>query len=119
MLLVDYTKDITGQVRAIAPEGVDAVLHLAGDLAELTALARDGGVVASLLAVPEAPEGRGLRTAMVMSDPAPDKLSALAGQVAAGQLTVPVTATYDLEQAPDAFAAFAAGTLGKIAVTVS
>jgi NADPH:quinone reductase-like Zn-dependent oxidoreductase len=118
VLLIDYTQDITGQVRAIAPEGVDAVLHLAGDLAELTTLARDGGAVASTLAAPEAPEGRGLRTAMVMSDPTPDKLAMLAGQVAAGQLTVPVTATYDLDQVPDAFAAFAAGTLGKIALTI-
>jgi NADPH-dependent curcumin reductase CurA len=28
---VDYTGDLKGQVRAVAPEGVDVVLHLAGD----------------------------------------------------------------------------------------
>ncbi|WP_198678346.1 zinc-binding dehydrogenase [Streptomyces sp. Go-475] len=54
--VIDYTQDVTAQVRAIAPDGVDAVLHLAGDLAELTALTRDGGAVASALTVPEASE---------------------------------------------------------------
>jgi NADPH:quinone reductase-like Zn-dependent oxidoreductase len=116
--VIDYAGDVTGQVRAHAPDGVDAVLHLAGDLAQLTALARDGGAVASLLGVPEAPEGRVLRTAMIMANPARETLSALAAQVASGALTVPVTADYTLEQAADAYAAFAAGTLGKIAISV-
>jgi NADPH:quinone reductase-like Zn-dependent oxidoreductase len=58
-VVVDYTGDVSAQVRVHAPGGVDAVLHLAGDLAELTALARDGGAVASLLAVPETPAGCG------------------------------------------------------------
>jgi NADPH:quinone reductase-like Zn-dependent oxidoreductase len=117
--LVDYTQDVTAQVRALAPDGVDAVLHLAGDLAELAALARDGGAVASAIAVPEAPAGRTLRTAMIQSNPTADTLSTLAGQVAAGALSVPVTSVYDLEQAGEAFAAFGAGTVGKIALTVA
>jgi hypothetical protein len=50
---------------------VDAVLHLAGDLAELTALTRDGGAVASALTVPEASEDRKLHTAMIQSNPTP------------------------------------------------
>ena len=29
--VVDFTGDLQAQVRAIAPDGVDAVLHLAGD----------------------------------------------------------------------------------------
>ncbi|MFI6743258.1 NADP-dependent oxidoreductase [Nonomuraea sp. NPDC050451] len=117
--LVDYTQDVTAQVQALAPGGVDAVLHLAGDLAELTALARDGGSVASALGFPEAPEGRTLQTAMVRATPSAETLSALAGQVAAGGLSVPVTSVYDLEQAGEAFTAFGAGTLGKIALTVA
>jgi NADPH:quinone reductase-like Zn-dependent oxidoreductase len=115
---VDYTGDVTAQVRALAPDGVDAVLHLAGDLDELTALVRDGGTVASLLAPPQAPEGRKLRTAMVMADPTGATLSAVAAQVASGALVVPVTSVYPLEQGADAFAAFTAGALGKIAVSV-
>lgn len=117
--MAQYVADGTAQVRAIAPDGVDAVLHLAGDLAELTALTRDGGAVASALTVPEASEDRKLQTAMIRSNPTADTLSALAGQVAAGALTVPVNSEFDLERAPEAFAAFGAGTLGKIAITVA
>ncbi|MFE7931803.1 zinc-binding dehydrogenase [Streptomyces sp. NPDC057456] len=43
--------------------------------------------------------------------------SEVADQAAAGELRVPVTATFPLEQAPEAFDAFSAGTLGKITVT--
>jgi NADPH:quinone reductase-like Zn-dependent oxidoreductase len=118
-IVVDYAGDMSAQVHVHAPEGVDAVLHLAGDLAELTALARNGGAVASLLAAPEAPAGRELRTTMIMANPAGETLSALMALVASGALKVPVTSVYDLEHAPDAYAAFAAGTLGKIAVTTS
>lgn len=114
--LVDYAQDVATQVKELAPEGVDAVLHLAGDLVELAGLARDGGAVVSTLAVPEGPT---LRTAMLMANPTADTLSTLAGQVAAGALSVPVTSVYDLEQAADAFAAFGAGTVGKIALRVA
>ncbi|MEV0640970.1 NADP-dependent oxidoreductase [Streptomyces sp. NPDC050619] len=117
--VIDYTLDVSAQVRAISPDGVDAVLHLAGDMAELTVLARDGGAVASALGVPDAPEHRKLQTAMIRSDPSADTLSTLAGQVAAGALKVSVTSVYDLERAPEAFAAFGAGTVGKIALTVA
>jgi NADPH:quinone reductase-like Zn-dependent oxidoreductase len=117
--LVDYTQDLPAQVRAHAPDGVDAVLHLAGDLAELTALTRDGGAVVSALAAPDAPEGRTLRTAMIMASPSVDTLATLAGHVAAGALSVPVTSVYDLDQAAAAFAAFGAGAVGKIALTVA
>ncbi|MEV5493735.1 zinc-binding dehydrogenase [Streptomyces bobili] len=118
--VIDYTQDVTAQVRAIAPDGVDAVLHLAGDLAEVTALTRDGGAVASALTpVPEASEDRKLQTAVLRSNPTADTLSALAGQVASGALKVPVNSEFDLERAPGAFAAFDRGTLGKIAITIA
>ncbi|MDX3729375.1 NADP-dependent oxidoreductase [Streptomyces caniscabiei] len=120
--VIDYTQDVTAQVRAIAPDGVDAVLHLAGDLTELIALTRDGGAVASALTlapVPEASEDRKLQTAVLRSNPTADTLSTLAGQVASGSLKVPVNSEFDLERAPEAFAAFGRGTLGKIAITVA
>src|SRR4051794_1060186 len=40
---VDYTSDVPAQVREIAPDGVDAVLHLAGDGAALADLLAPGG----------------------------------------------------------------------------
>lgn len=55
----------------------------------------------------------------IMADPNPETLTTLAARAASGALRVPVTATYPLEQAPKAFDDFAAGALGKLAVTCS
>ena len=44
-------------------------------------------------------------------------VGSLAEQVAVGALRVPVTATYPLEQATEAFAAFSAGAPGKIVIS--
>lgn len=33
--VVDFTGDLDAQIRALAPGGVDAILHLAGDSAQL------------------------------------------------------------------------------------
>jgi NADPH:quinone reductase-like Zn-dependent oxidoreductase len=116
--LVDYSGDLPAQVRALAPEGVDAVLHLAGDGVELAGLLRRGGRLASTLGLtPDAVPGVEVTVHTIMADPNQQTLTELATQAAAGALRVPVTATYPLEQAPEAFAAFGAGTLGKIAVT--
>ncbi|MFI7466046.1 NADP-dependent oxidoreductase [Nonomuraea sp. NPDC049646] len=118
--LVDHGGDLPAQVRALAPAGVDAVLHLAGDGAELAGLLRGGGRIASTLGLtPDAVQGAPVTVHTVMADPNPRTLGELAARVASGALRVPISATYPLEQAPEAFAAFRAGTLGKIAVTCS
>ncbi|MGW3690433.1 NADP-dependent oxidoreductase [Streptomyces sp. NPDC005125] len=118
--LVDFTGDLEAQVRALAPGGVDAALHLAGDGAQLAGLLRPGGRIASTLGFgPDAVEGQDITAYSVMADPNPQTLGALATDAASGALRVPVTATYSLEQAPDAFAAFGAGALGKLAITCS
>ncbi|MEU5861923.1 NADP-dependent oxidoreductase [Nonomuraea sp. NPDC047529] len=118
--LVDHGGDVPAQVRALAPAGVDAVLHLAGDGAELAGLLREGGRIASTLGLTQdAVQGAGVTVHTVMADPNPRTLTELAARAAAGALRVPVTATYPLERAPEAFAAFGAGTLGKIAVACS
>jgi NADPH:quinone reductase-like Zn-dependent oxidoreductase len=116
--IVDYSADLEGEVRTIAPAGVDAVAHLAGDETRLVALVRDGGALATTLgALPETPEGRDVKAVSVMADPAPTTLAQLAGLAATGALKVPVTTVYDLERTDAAFAAFVAGTVGKIAIS--
>ncbi|GAA3839668.1 NADP-dependent oxidoreductase [Streptomyces phyllanthi] len=55
----------------------------------------------------------------IMADPNASTLTALAEQVASGELRVPVTATYSLERAAEAFTAFSSGTPGKVAVACS
>jgi NADPH:quinone reductase-like Zn-dependent oxidoreductase len=116
--VVDYTADLATQVRTLAPHGVDAVLHLAGDLAELTALARPGGTVASTITAREAPAGADLHTVMVMANATAENLTTLADHVALGRLRVPVTAIYHLAETPQAYGAFGAGAVGKIALAI-
>lgn len=116
--VVDYTGDLEAQVRRIAPDGVDVVLHLAGDGVRLAGLLGEGGRIASTVGLtPDAVEGVTVHT--VMADPNAQTLTTLAERAASGKLRVPVTTAYPLEQAPEAFAAFSGGTLGKIAVTCS
>ncbi|MFF4835485.1 NADP-dependent oxidoreductase [Streptomyces sp. NPDC001315] len=118
--IVDFTGDLAAQVRALAPEGVDAIVHLAGDGVALAGLLRPGGRIASTLGLTKAAvEGEAVTVHSIMADANAQTLATLAGQAASGALRVPVTATYPLQQADQAFAAFGAGALGKIAVTCS
>jgi NADPH:quinone reductase-like Zn-dependent oxidoreductase len=118
--VVDFTGDLEEQVRAIAPDGVDAVLHLAGDGAQLAALLRPGGQLASARGLTQDDvKGQDVTVHSIMANPDARILTSLAEQVASGALRVPVTTTYPLEQAAEAFAAFGASTPGKIAVSYS
>ncbi|WP_406442803.1 NADP-dependent oxidoreductase [Streptomyces sp. NBC_00631] len=118
--VVDFTGDLKGQVRAIAPEGVDVVLHLAGDGVALAGLLRPGGRLASATGLTQDDvKGHDVTVHTIMATPGPKALTFLAEQVASGALRVPVTATYTLEQATEAFAAFGASTPGKIAISCS
>ncbi|MFE5395981.1 NADP-dependent oxidoreductase [Streptomyces sp. NPDC056568] len=118
--VVDFTGDLAAQVRVLAPEGVDAVLHLASDGAALAGLLKPGGRIASTLGLTQdAVEGQDVTVHSVMADANAQTLTELAGQAASGALRVPVTASFPLERADEAFAAFGAGALGKIAVTCS
>jgi NADPH:quinone reductase-like Zn-dependent oxidoreductase len=115
--VVDFTGNLDAQVRAIAPHGVDAVVHLAGDGDQLAGLLRRGGRFASTVGFN--PDGRPMAFSSVMANATPQTLARLAADAASGVLRVPVTVTYRLEQVGEAFAAFGAGTLGKVAVTCS
>jgi len=117
--VVDHTGDLLAQVRDIAPAGVEAVLHLAGDPATLASLLVPGGRFATLLnAVPDPMPGRSITAASVIADPHPAVLDRLAADVAAGRLTIPEQRTYSLDGVSKAFEDFAAGTLGKLAVRI-
>ncbi|NYV73510.1 NADP-dependent oxidoreductase [Streptomyces sp. UH6] len=117
---VDFTGDLAARVRALAPGGVDVVLHLAGDGVELAGLLKPGGRIPSTLGLTQdAVDGIDVTVHPVMAAPDPKTLSALAAEAASNTVRVPVTATYPLDQVGEAFAAFRAGTLGKIAVSVA
>jgi NADPH:quinone reductase len=118
--VVDRTGDLAAQVRAVAPAGVDAALHLAGDPATLVDLVADGGRFASLLVMDANPfASRGITATAVAAAPTASGLTGLAAAVAGGRLTVPIQRSYPLTRVPEAFADFAAGTVGKLAVQVA
>ncbi|RKN46924.1 NADP-dependent oxidoreductase [Streptomyces hoynatensis] len=111
--VVDRSRELTAQVRRLEPGGVAAVLHLAGDASPLPGLLAPGGRLASTLG----PTAQGARA--VTADPDAATLKRLGEDVAAGRIEVRITRTYSLGEAPTAFTNFAAGTLGKLAVSVA
>ncbi|MEU7871811.1 NADP-dependent oxidoreductase [Dactylosporangium sp. NPDC049140] len=114
--VVDYTGDVEAQIREISPDGVDVVLHFAGDGAALAALLTEKGRLAST-------RGYGAdqhpAATFIMANPTADTLDRLVADVAAGRLSVPVERTYPLAEVPAAFAAFGTGTRGKIVISVA
>ncbi len=116
---VDYTGDLTAAVRELRPDGVQAVIHLAGDGVELAKLLVPGGRIASALGLTsdQLPD-LDVRAISIVASPVTATLEHLAGEVAAGKLTVPVQETYTLAEVPQALADFASGKLGKLAVRV-
>ncbi|AWS48599.1 NADP-dependent oxidoreductase [Streptosporangium sp. 'caverna'] len=118
--IVDYSGDLAAQVRALAPNGVAAALHLAGDGQQIAGLVADGGRLASTLGLTsEALPGRDLTVVAVMANPDEATLTRLAADAVSGAVRVPITTTYPIEQTPQAFADFGAGALGKLAITIT
>ena len=118
--VVDYTLDVPAQVRALAPDGVDVVLHLAGDPSALAGLLSAGGRLASLLGIlPDQFVGREIAATSVIASPDRELVESLAGEITAGRLRIPIQRSYSLDEVSKAFDDFAAGTLGKLSVTIS
>ena len=117
--VADYREDLAGAVRALAPKGVDAALHLAGDGSQLAALVRPGGrLVSTLEFSPEQAGERQLSVTAVMANPDAQTLARLAILATSSRLRVPVQATYPLAELPRALADFTGGTRGKLAISV-
>jgi NADPH:quinone reductase-like Zn-dependent oxidoreductase len=113
---LDWSGDLGREFRAIAPEGVDGVLHLAGEPGPLADLLAPGGCLASTLMF--GPDQHPAAVSVV-ADPARARLERLAADVVAGRLRLPISRTYELAEAPRALTDFPGGTLGKLAVAVS
>ncbi len=117
---IDYHGDVIGQVRELAPAGVDAVLHLAGDAPSLASLLAPGGRMASTLgAGPDQVGGENVTIMPVNGVPDRAMLDWLATETIAGRLVTPIARTYQLNEVPQAIADFnSPGTLGKLAITI-
>jgi NADPH:quinone reductase len=108
--------DLAAAARERHPDGFDAVLDLVNYAPDVpAALAKEGGRVAS----PTGAAGEGPGRTMIMAAPTPENLERLARLVADGTLRVPIQATHELAQAPDALAALpTTHTRGKVAIRV-
>jgi len=120
---VVHVDQVVPQVRAIAPDGVPAALHFAGDGAAVARLLTQGGRFASTVRfTPDEPAERNIKTTIVMADPTPETLSRLAAEVAAGRLRIPIAKAYSLQETPQAIADFIGGiiggTIGKLSITI-
>jgi NADPH:quinone reductase len=115
--VVDYSGDIAAEVGRIAPAGVDALIHLAGDAESLGALVKSGGRFASTRGVSSIGRSDVVVTA-ISASPTQDTLNELAEAVAQSRLLVPVTNTCGLAEAPEALGHFAHGAIGKLGVLI-
>ena len=116
---VVYGDRLAERVRAVAPEGVTAVLDLVGGeaLDVSPQLLREGGRLASVI---DPVRVRELGGAYWFVRPDPDGLATLSRLVDAGRLAVHVERTYSLEQAADAHRLIEGGHMrGKLALEIS
>lgn len=116
---VDYTEDVPTQVRAAWPDGVDAVLHFAGDVATLAEVLKPGGVLVSTLVMdPSQLQIEGVRVVPIFAQTTNATLERIARNHAEGRTRVTVQRQYTLQEGADALAQFAQGTLGKLVITI-
>ena len=119
---IDYTGDVSTDVRHRYPDGVDAVVDAVsyGDeaFAMVAGLVREGGILVSTRgAAGEATEIGSVRVANGNANPG--RLVQLADLVVTEKLTVPVRRTYPLADAAQAIADFAEQhTVGKLVITM-
>jgi len=117
---VDFTSDLATAANEAAPDGITAVVHAAGDPAELGQLLRPGGRLASLVGATAEQVGRDDVTVIpVLAVDTVEKVRELVGKVAAGDLEVPISQTFPLENAAAAIDAFGSPKFGKLVVTIS
>jgi len=116
---IDHRGELVGAVRETHPEGVDVVFHFAGDPDQAASLVRPGGRFVSTMVQPGQLEVENVSVHAVYATPDPASLARLARTAADGATRTTVQGTYALDEAPEALAAFAGGTLGKIVISTA
>jgi NADPH:quinone reductase-like Zn-dependent oxidoreductase len=117
--IVDYGEDVPSAVLAKHPDGVDVVVHLAGDPGSLVRVLRQGGTLVSTLVFSTEgfPEQPGVFVP-IAANPTPELLGRLADNEASRLSVVTIQRAYSLGDTASAFGDFASGTLGKLVVDV-
>ncbi|MDF2747695.1 MAG: mas2 [Propionibacteriaceae bacterium] len=116
---VDYRGDLVEQVRALHADGVDVVLHFAGDPAPLVAVVKPGGtLVSTMLRSADDVPADNVKVVSIYASPSTATLDRVARHEAEKHTTVTVQRVYNLEQTGEAIEQFAAGTLGKLVISI-
>jgi NADPH:quinone reductase-like Zn-dependent oxidoreductase len=117
--IVDYAESVQDAVRARHPEGIDAIVHAAGEGVKLASLLKAGGHIASTIGLTAAQvDGTAAKVTTIMGMPTTEVLDRLATAVVKGDLIVPIERSYDLQDAGRALQDFTDGKRGKLAITV-
>jgi NADPH:quinone reductase-like Zn-dependent oxidoreductase len=118
--LVDYAAtDVSAAVRSAHPDGIAAIIHLAGDAEELgpvVSLVRDGGTVVSPAGA--APiDSRGIQWGMFGAEVTRERLNQLLEMAQKGDLKLPPTRAYEFDDSSGALQESAGGHVrGKLVV---
>jgi NADPH2:quinone reductase len=116
---VDYRGDVVEQVHALYPDGVDAVLHFAGDPTPLLSVVKPGGtLVSTMLRSAEDLQAENVKVVSIYASPSSATLDRVARHQDEKHTTVTVQRVYNLEQTHEAIEQFAAGTLGKLVISI-
>jgi NADPH:quinone reductase len=118
--VVDYRGDVPSSVLAGHPDGVDVVVHLAGDAGALVPVLREGGTMISTIVFstdgfPKVPEV----FVPIAANPSPEVLGRLAENEAGRLSTVTIQCAYSLDDCTTAMGDFSAGTLGKLVIDIN
>lgn len=112
---VDPDKDLAEQVMLIARAGVDVILHFAGDPARLPLVLSERGRIVSTLGF--GTDKHPLATA-IMASPSVSTLNRLGADLAAENIGVAITDTFELEEVAQALEDFQGGAIGKFAIHI-
>jgi NADPH:quinone reductase-like Zn-dependent oxidoreductase len=117
---VDYKGDVIAQVSELYPEGVDVVLHFAGDPQPVVSVVKQGGTLVStmLRSAADVP-AEGVQVVSIYATPSTETLERVARHQHEEHTTVTVQRVYELDQASEAFGDFAGGTLGKLVIAIN
>ena len=115
--VVDHTQNLSEAVLAAHPDGVDVVLHFAGDAATVLPALRAGGrLVSTLIGSPDQLASDTVTVVPILADPTPEVLTRLAESLAAGRTSVTVQGSYALADVAEAFDDFESGARGKLVI---
>jgi NADPH:quinone reductase-like Zn-dependent oxidoreductase len=115
---VTYGPGLADRVRALAPDGITAAVDLFGTETIETALAL-GVASERIAAIAAGPTPPGGARAVYGDDAEPDALPRIADAIVAGKITVPIAATFPLEQIREAVTLQAGRHVhGKIVITL-